>query len=99
MVLQHSDKKEHYKLANKLCQKAIDLKEKRAKWLYAATLDRYLLASGAKYQKFGTQYVQVKGKWKLFPINPKTTDVERKKYDVPTLGKLKKRVENLSEEI
>lgn len=98
MVLQHSSKVEHYKLANELCGKAIKNGEERAKWLYAATLDRYLINSGSKYQKFGTQYKKnQKGLWKLCPIDPKTTDKVRAKYNVASLENLKAREVQLNE--
>lgn len=97
MILQHSDKVEHYKLANELCDKAMKLGEERAKWLYAATLDRYLLNSGSKYQKFGTQYQKNKhGLWELCPIDPATTDEIRAHYNVPSLNKLKEREKSLN---
>lgn len=96
MILQHSSKTEHYKLANELCQKAIELGEERAKWLYAATLDRYLLNSGEKYQKYGTQYMKNENGWYHCPTDPNTTDEERSKFNVPYLEKLKTRVTELN---
>lgn len=97
MVLQHSDKTEHYKLANELCSKAMELGEEKAKWLYAATLDRYLLSSGNKFQKYGTQYKKNDhGLWELYPIDPMTTDEIRVQYDVPSLVKLKVREKDLN---
>ncbi len=98
MVLQHSSKVEHYKLANELCLKAIELDEQKAKWLYAATLDRYLLNSGNKYQKYGTQYKTNKdGLFELCPIEPSTTDEMRAEFNVPTLKKLKEKELTLNE--
>lgn len=92
MILQHSNETAHYKLANELCSKAVELGENKAKWLYAATLDRYLLNSGSKFQKYGTQYKKNKeGLWELCPIEPDTTDELRAKYNVPALYKLKER--------
>ncbi len=97
VILQHSDKPEHYKLANELCSKAIDLGEKRAKWLYAATFDRYLLNTGEKYQKFGTQYEKGEnGLWRLCPVDPETTDEMRAECNVPPLEKLKGREKELN---
>ncbi|MCA9308710.1 MAG: hypothetical protein R3B92_01890 [Patescibacteria group bacterium] len=97
MILQHSLEVEHYKLANELCSKAIALGESKAKWLYAATLDRYLLSRGDKFQKYGTQYKQnSKGFWKLCPIEDATTDEMRAEFNVPSLKKLKAREDNLN---
>lgn len=98
VILQHSDKPKHYKLANELCAKAIKLGEKGAKWLYAATLDRYLLSTGSKHQKFGTQYEKnSEGEWNLCPIHPETTDEIRTKFNVPPLKELKEKEENLNQ--
>lgn len=88
MVLQHSKKTEHYKLANELCKKAINLGEERAKWLYAASLDRYMLNSERKFQKYGTQYKKNDDGWYLCPVDPKTTDEDRAEYNVPSLEEL-----------
>lgn len=89
MVLQHGNEIAHYKLANELCEKALNLGEERAKWLYAATLDRYLMNSGNKFQKFGTQYRKNdEGRWKLYPIDPATSDADRGQYNVPSLENL-----------
>jgi hypothetical protein len=97
MVLQHSDNTEHYKLAHELCSKAIKLGEEKAKWLYAATLDRYLINTGSKFQKFGTQYKKnEKDLWELFPVDPETTDALRAQYNVPILSKLKEREKTLN---
>lgn len=97
-ILQHSEKPEHYKLANELCLRAIELGEERAKWLYAATLDRYLVSSGSKFQKFGTQYRKNKnGLWELYPVEVETTDELRSKYNVPPLSKLKEREGTLND--
>ena len=82
-IFQHGDCPEHYGLANTLAEKAIDLGYEDARWIYAASLDRYLLSAGKK-QKFGTQFQTEDGcTYKLKPFNPDTTDEERKAYNVP----------------
>lgn len=88
-IFQHGNCPEHYKLANRLAGKAISLDYNDARWIYAATLDRYLLSRGKK-QKFGTQYTSTDGcTYVLEPVNPKTTDKERRRYDVPPLAQAK----------
>ena len=59
----------------------------RSKWLYAATLDRWLLSTG-KPQKFGTQFRKEKnGDWELAqPIDKTVTDTKRAQYNVPPLS-------------
>ncbi len=74
----------NFELANQLAERAIELGEDDARWLYAATLDRYLTSQG-KPQKYGTQYQNVDGKWVLLPVDPATTDEERAEYRVPPL--------------
>lgn len=58
----------------------------------AATYDRYLLYTEG-YQKYGTQRVpdEVTEEEVWAPIDPKTTDEERAKYNVPPLTELLKK--------
>jgi hypothetical protein len=84
-IFQHGDCPEHYRFANRLAQIAMDAGYSDARWIYAATLDRYLLSLGEP-QKYGTQYSWIDGEWVLYPVDPKTTDAERAKYNVPPLS-------------
>lgn len=86
LIMQHGETVDDYKLAHEFASKAVNLGNNNAKWLFAATLDRYLLTSG-KPQKYGTQFKQnEKGEWEMAqPIDPKVTDEERAKYNVPPL--------------
>ena len=85
-IFQHGDCPAHYKLANTLADKAVQLGSADARWIYAATLDRYLLSIGKK-QKFGTQYTSSDGcTYTLESYDPTTTDEARAKYDVPPLA-------------
>ncbi len=83
-LFQHGDTTEDFRLAHEYAKKAIDMGSNVTKWLYAATLDRWLVSKG-KPQKFGTQFKQINGTWELFPVDPVTTDEEREKYGVPAL--------------
>ncbi|QQG43670.1 MAG: hypothetical protein HYW45_01475 [Candidatus Daviesbacteria bacterium] len=90
MVFQHGQLPEDFKLANELAIKAMELDpdDREIKWLYAASLDRYLLETGQP-QKYGTQFQE----WKLRqPIDPNITDEERAKYGVPPLAEAEKRI-------
>lgn len=84
-IFQHGACPEHYQLANRLAQVPLDAGEPEARWLYAATLDRYLMSLGEP-QKFGTQYTWIDGAFQLYPVDPATTDAERAQYDVPPLS-------------
>ena len=84
-IFQHGDCPAHYQLANELADKAVQLGSYQARWIYAATLDRYLLSVGKK-QKFGTQYSSADGcTFVLKPYDSSTTDEERAEYNVPPL--------------
>lgn len=100
MIFQHGDSPSDYKNAHQLAKKAMEMGEEKAKWLFAATLDRWLL-SMEKSQKFGTQFKEnEKGEWDFAgSVDKLITDNERKKYNVPPLSqavKLFKKRNNLS---
>lgn len=85
LIFQHGNCPDHFRLANQLAQRAIELGEENGRWLFAASLDRYYLSIGRR-QKFGTQYTIVDGHYELRPFDPNTTDEERAEYNVPTLA-------------
>lgn len=55
-LFQHGDKPDDYLFAHILATQAVAMGNTRAKWISAATLDRYLQAIGQK-QVFGTQFL------------------------------------------
>lgn len=55
-LFQHGDKPDDYLFAHILATQAVAIGNTRAKWISAATLDRYLQAIGQK-QVFGTQFL------------------------------------------
>jgi hypothetical protein len=87
-IFQHGDCSEHYRFANRLAQIAMDTGYSDARWIYAATLDRYLMSMGQP-QKFGTQYTMVNGEYQLYSVDSTTTDAEREKYNVPPLSEIR----------
>jgi hypothetical protein len=92
MVLQHSAMAEDYLLAHELCVVAIGKGEERAKWLAAASEDRFLMNIG-RPQRFGTQF-RSKGPntpWELYQVDAGVTDELRNAMDVPPLAKAKER--------
>lgn len=97
LIFQHGNCADHFKLSNQLAEKSMNLGNHDARWLFAASLDRYLMTLG-KPQKFGTQYVQNKksGKWELYPVDPATTDEERAHYDVPSLAETRKQLDEMN---
>jgi hypothetical protein len=85
MIFHHSNDVTDLSLAVSLSRTSMDLGSKDGKWLYARSLDRFLLKIG-RLQKFGTQFDKINGKWVLCRHDKNTTDKERKLYDVPTLS-------------
>ena len=87
LILQHGETTVDYKKAHEFAAKAVNLGDESAKWLYAATIDRWLL-SQEKLQLYGTQFkILENGDVELYPVDPKVTDEERAEWDVPPLAK------------
>jgi hypothetical protein len=97
LVFQHSEKTEDYQRAHQWCLEALKLDPDYpgARWLAAASQDRYLMGQG-KPQLYGTQSRKVDGKWVLWQVDPAVTDEERAKWDVPPLAEARKRAESLN---
>ena len=100
MVFQHGDKSEDYQLAHELASKAAEMDPKHhvARWLAAASKDRYLWSVG-KPQIYGTQFKKTSpdGPWTIDPIDEAAlTDEERVKAGVPTLADTRKRLEQMN---
>ena len=72
LIFQHGQHHEDFLLAHVLAVNAVSLGAKNARWLAAATLDRYLLAV-SQPQIFGTQFESTIGKpgsWVQRTMNP-----------------------------
>lgn len=80
-----------YLLAHFLAKASFETGYKPARWLVAATLDRYLSFTEG-YQKYGTQrlFNQKLQREELVPIDRSTTDEERARFGVAPLDKLLK---------
>ena len=89
MILQHSHEADDYLLAHELCIVAIGKGEARAKWLAAATEDRFLMDIG-RPQRFGTQYrpepPESDGPIRLYKVDAGVTDGLRREFKAPTLA-------------
>lgn len=92
MVLQHSHVANDFMLAHELCVVAIGKGEERAKWLAAASEDRFLMNIG-RPQRFGTQYRSngPNDPVKLYKVEDGVTDALRQAFKAPTLEKAKER--------
>jgi hypothetical protein len=79
-----------------LALRGVELGCRPARWLAAAALDRWLMATG-KPQRYGTQYRRIgSGPFELWQVDPETTDEERAAWDVPPLAEAQRRAEELS---
>ena len=97
MVFQHGSSLSSFRRAHELASRGRDLGDKRAAWLAAASLDRWLTTLG-KPQRFGTQFQPIGGRWQLMPVDPATTDEERAAWNVPTLAENLERAERMTAE-
>ena len=80
---------DNYLLAHYLSREAFEGGYERARWLTAASLDRYLVSSG-RPQRYGTQRSldRETGRMEVDPIDPATTDEERARWGVPPLAEI-----------
>lgn len=96
MVLQHGEVAEDFLLAHELCVVAIGKGEERAKWLAAASEDRFLTNIGRR-QRFGTQYrSDGNGPYRLTEVDEGVTDDLRRALNVPSLAASKAREAELN---
>jgi len=86
VILQHAGEPPDSMLAHELAMVSLALGDQRARWLAAATLDRYLMKSG-RAQRWGTQYRDTPGEPAETPysVEPGVTDTMREVMDVPSL--------------
>ncbi len=89
-ILNHGDEAEEAALASRLAARAAELGHPKARWLAAAALDRSLMYAG-KPQKYGTNIVPDGLGWRLWDVEPATTDAERIANDVPPLAEMQAR--------
>ena len=99
IIFQHGRTITDSKKAISLAKKGAEMGNDNAKWLFAAATDRLLLRQGKK-QKFGTQYQKnnKSNKWRLSPVDKKTTDKERATYNVVTLKQAREKAERWNKE-
>jgi hypothetical protein len=90
LILQHSSEADDYLLAHEMSVAAVVQGEKDARWLAAASEDRFLMKIGRK-QRFGTQYepADEPGKYRLAPTESQVTDELRAVLGTPSLAEAK----------
>lgn len=92
MILQHSDHLDDIARAHELARASAEAGYAPARWLTAASLDRWLMYQG-KPQKYGTNIVPDGKRQRVWDVDPTTTDAERAQWDVPSLAEMQRRAE------
>ena len=97
MVYQHGESTADYARANELARKAValDPDDDDARWLVAATEDRWLVTQG-KPQKWATQFTKKDGVWVLDEVDPSITDAERAEWNCPPLAEARARADQMN---
>ncbi|MCA8923686.1 MAG: hypothetical protein KDD82_17885 [Planctomycetes bacterium] len=95
MIFQHGNQVAHYARARELAERAVAAGCAEAKWLKAAAEDRWLLAQD-RPQRYGTQFQEVDGVWRLAPVDPSVSDDERARWDVPPLAEARRHARDMN---
>jgi hypothetical protein len=94
-ILNHGERVKEIWQAHILAKKAAELGFRQARWLAAATYDRWLMYQGQR-QKYGTQIVPDGKKQRVWDVEPATSDVERAEWDVPSLAEMERRADEIT---
>jgi hypothetical protein len=103
LIFQHGETLSEIWRAHELARTAADLGAsasmgaKDSPWLAAAALDRWHMYQGQP-QKYGTQFVPDGKRWRLWDVDPATTDAERTANHVPTLQEQLKQAERYTQD-
>jgi hypothetical protein len=97
LILQHAHEPEDYLLAHELCVVALAKGDLDARWLCAATEDRYLMSID-RPQRFATQFKADRPgePMHLYKVDESVTDALRTELKVPTLARAKEREAQLN---
>jgi hypothetical protein len=89
-ILNHGEELEEIRQAHDLARRAAEMGFRPARWLAAATLDRWLMYQG-RPQRYGTQIVPDGKRQRVWDVEPAATDAERAEWDVPPLAEMNRR--------
>jgi hypothetical protein len=81
--------------AHELASDAAKQGHSRARWLAAASFDRWCMYEG-RPQRYGTQFVPDGKRYRLWDVDPSTTDADRAEWDVPPLADQLRRAEEMT---
>jgi hypothetical protein len=94
-ILNHGDEVSEAKQAHDLSSRAADLGHPKARWLAAASYDRWCMYQG-RAQKYGTQIVPDGTRYRVWDTEHGTSDEEREAFGVPVLKEQHRRAEELT---
>lgn len=94
-LFNHGDHPDEARRSHELACEAAARGHPGARWLAAAALDRWCMYEG-RPQKYGTQFVPDGRRYRLWDVDPATSDEERAAWDVPRLAEQLKRAEEMS---
>lgn len=97
-ILNHGDTAEEAIAAHDLAKRAAEEGLASARWLAAAALDRSLMYSG-RPQRYGTNIVPDGVGYRLWDVEPKTSDTERAEWNVPPLAEMRQRAAEMSSQV
>lgn len=99
-ILVSSQKPEDLVLARDLASKSVELGDDRAFRIMATAIDKLNRIEG-KPQRYGTQYeyIEFLRRWRLYPVDPATTDAERESMGIQPLRELYEREDRLNEQL
>jgi hypothetical protein len=84
LVLHHSGGLDEVWHGHELARRSAETGYRPARWLVAATFDRWLMYQG-RPQKYGTQIVPDGRRFRVWDVDPETTDADRIAWDVRPL--------------
>ncbi|GAB3333950.1 hypothetical protein GCM10027299_41870 [Larkinella ripae] len=97
LIFQHGDTVDEIWSAHLWALKSVESGNHAGKWLAVAALDRWFIYQG-KPQKYGTQLVPDGVRYRLWDVDPNTTDEERAQWNVPILSEMEFRAIQLTSE-
>lgn len=94
-LFQHGDAGADARRAHELASEAARRGHAPARWLAAASYDRWCMYEG-RPQRYGTQIVPDGMRYRVWDVEPTTTDAERAELDVPPLAEQERRADELT---
>lgn len=94
-LFNHGETPDDARQGHELAREAAERGHAHARWLAAASYDRWCMYDG-RPQLYGTQFVPDGVRYRLWDLDPSTTDAERAAWNVPPLAEQLARAEALT---